>query len=176
MAPPWGFVPSLSSTSLSLTWLMLWFVFRRAIEELLKETDRARVRAETMGPAGWWALCWSCHLYQHVRICHLWTLGLLVSLAGAIFVLAPEAVCLYLVCAYFVLFVCYNLSYCIYLEFANTNNKHWANNTITLKVIRVHLSFLIYLVTLSFIICSRDKKYDTTCQNRSINLYLFQMQ
>ncbi|XP_062297648.1 protein POLR1D-like [Scomber scombrus] len=26
---------------------------RRAVEELLKETDRARVRAETMGPAGW---------------------------------------------------------------------------------------------------------------------------
>lgn len=26
---------------------------KRAIEELLKETDRARVRAETMGPAGW---------------------------------------------------------------------------------------------------------------------------
>ncbi|XP_059182837.1 protein POLR1D-like isoform X1 [Centropristis striata] len=25
----------------------------RAVEELLKETDRARVRAETMGPAGW---------------------------------------------------------------------------------------------------------------------------
>ncbi|XP_034025002.1 protein POLR1D [Thalassophryne amazonica] len=26
---------------------------KRAIEELLRETDRARVRAETMGPAGW---------------------------------------------------------------------------------------------------------------------------
>ncbi|XP_068604235.1 protein POLR1D-like [Brachionichthys hirsutus] len=26
---------------------------KRAVEELLKETDRARVRAETMGPAGW---------------------------------------------------------------------------------------------------------------------------
>lgn len=26
---------------------------RRAIEELLKETNRARVRAETMGPTGW---------------------------------------------------------------------------------------------------------------------------
>ncbi|CDQ97918.1 unnamed protein product [Oncorhynchus mykiss] len=26
---------------------------RRAVEELLKETSRARVRAETMGPAGW---------------------------------------------------------------------------------------------------------------------------
>lgn len=26
---------------------------RRAVEELLRETDRARVRAETMGPAGW---------------------------------------------------------------------------------------------------------------------------
>ncbi|XP_008306222.1 protein POLR1D [Cynoglossus semilaevis] len=26
---------------------------KKAIEELLKETDRARVRAETMGPAGW---------------------------------------------------------------------------------------------------------------------------
>ncbi|KAM4533579.1 uncharacterized protein PAE49_022045 [Odontesthes bonariensis] len=26
---------------------------KRAIDELLKETDRARVRAETMGPAGW---------------------------------------------------------------------------------------------------------------------------
>ncbi|MEQ2194781.1 hypothetical protein XENOCAPTIV_002945 [Xenoophorus captivus] len=26
---------------------------KRAVEELLRETDRARVRAETMGPAGW---------------------------------------------------------------------------------------------------------------------------
>ncbi|CAJ1082177.1 LOW QUALITY PROTEIN: protein POLR1D [Xyrichtys novacula] len=26
---------------------------KRAVEELLKETDRARVRAETMGPSGW---------------------------------------------------------------------------------------------------------------------------
>ncbi|CAG5895953.1 unnamed protein product [Menidia menidia] len=26
---------------------------KRAIDELLRETDRARVRAETMGPAGW---------------------------------------------------------------------------------------------------------------------------
>uniref|UniRef100_A0A3Q3VRH3 Uncharacterized protein n=1 Tax=Mola mola TaxID=94237 RepID=A0A3Q3VRH3_MOLML len=26
---------------------------KRAIEELLKETDRARTRAETMGPTGW---------------------------------------------------------------------------------------------------------------------------
>uniref|UniRef100_A0A8C6SW09 Si:ch211-140b10.6 n=1 Tax=Neogobius melanostomus TaxID=47308 RepID=A0A8C6SW09_9GOBI len=26
---------------------------KRAIEELLRETDRARVRAETMGPSGW---------------------------------------------------------------------------------------------------------------------------
>lgn len=26
---------------------------KRAIEELLRETDRARVRAETMGPTGW---------------------------------------------------------------------------------------------------------------------------
>ncbi|KAM9332039.1 uncharacterized protein KZ484_017258 [Pholidichthys leucotaenia] len=26
---------------------------KRAIEELLRETDRARLRAETMGPAGW---------------------------------------------------------------------------------------------------------------------------
>ncbi|XP_056868715.1 protein POLR1D-like [Takifugu flavidus] len=26
---------------------------KRAIEELLKETDRARMRAETMGPTGW---------------------------------------------------------------------------------------------------------------------------
>ncbi|XP_021475956.1 protein POLR1D-like isoform X1 [Oncorhynchus mykiss] len=26
---------------------------KRAVEELLKETSRARVRAETMGPAGW---------------------------------------------------------------------------------------------------------------------------
>ncbi|XP_070709261.1 LOW QUALITY PROTEIN: protein POLR1D [Pempheris klunzingeri] len=26
---------------------------KRAVEELLKETDRARLRAETMGPAGW---------------------------------------------------------------------------------------------------------------------------
>ncbi|KAJ4925453.1 hypothetical protein JOQ06_018183 [Pogonophryne albipinna] len=33
----------------------MWYrvVCRRAVEELLKETDRARVRAETMGPAGW---------------------------------------------------------------------------------------------------------------------------
>ncbi|XP_071341323.1 protein POLR1D [Trachinotus anak] len=26
---------------------------KRAVEELLRETDRARVRAETMGPGGW---------------------------------------------------------------------------------------------------------------------------
>ncbi|XP_037135391.1 protein POLR1D-like [Syngnathus acus] len=26
---------------------------KRAVEELLRETDRARLRAETMGPAGW---------------------------------------------------------------------------------------------------------------------------
>ncbi|KAE8279881.1 Protein POLR1D, isoform 2 [Larimichthys crocea] len=26
---------------------------KRAVEELLRETDRARVRAETMGPTGW---------------------------------------------------------------------------------------------------------------------------
>ncbi|KAF7669278.1 hypothetical protein LDENG_00203000 [Lucifuga dentata] len=26
---------------------------KRAVDELLRETDRARVRAETMGPAGW---------------------------------------------------------------------------------------------------------------------------
>lgn len=26
---------------------------KRAIEELLRETDRARIRAETMGPTGW---------------------------------------------------------------------------------------------------------------------------
>ncbi|XP_067341850.1 protein POLR1D-like isoform X2 [Channa argus] len=33
--------------------MKLFFPFRRAIEELLRETDRARVRAETMGPTGW---------------------------------------------------------------------------------------------------------------------------
>lgn len=47
-----------------------WCIFssRRAIEELLKETDRARVRAETMGPAGWWAMilkCHPCHVSHH---------------------------------------------------------------------------------------------------------------
>lgn len=53
-------MPSLSSTTshfISFTddSLMFFLIYptRRAIEELLKETDRARVRAETMGPAGW---------------------------------------------------------------------------------------------------------------------------
>lgn len=45
-------------------WRFFLFIYpsRRAVEELLRETDRARVRAETMGPAGWWAQCLTCHL------------------------------------------------------------------------------------------------------------------
>lgn len=50
-----GFCPQLLPVSPPDTWLMFISPSRRAIEELLRETDRARVRAETMGPTGWWA-------------------------------------------------------------------------------------------------------------------------
>lgn len=29
------------------------YSYRKAVEELLKEANRGKVRAETMGPAGW---------------------------------------------------------------------------------------------------------------------------
>lgn len=61
---PW--VNVLSYLTPRLCPLPMWYrvVYRRAVEELLKETDRARVRAETMGPAGWWVIRLTCHLHQ----------------------------------------------------------------------------------------------------------------